>query len=634
MNSYHKFINKYRNLVHSPRTQWILFAFFNTGFIISLFVKAFYFQGTSKLSTLPMMTRQNLNMYIALLAAIIIIFATAWIVSGRKILILLLILNCFFSIILFADTLYSRYYDLPIGIYVAIFQIQFLGDLGGSIESLLKIKDIVFFIDLPLWIYLYVIIRKTKLPKSWKTVGVRIGSGVALFVLGLVLMKSCYTKTNSAMFYFRKDNVAREMGVFYFHYYDFKETIRTERNKNKAITDDELNMVLAKFNKQEKNEFTGIAEGKNLVVIQLEAIQEFLIGATIEGQEVTPFLNQYRKETMYFSNIYNQIGSGNTSDAEFLMNNSLHSSAAGANYYLYPFNKYHSLANVLKNQYGYGTYASHAFDQTFWNRNIAYPSFGFEEFWSVADFKNDEPRGWALGDKTFLIQSIDKAVEASDGQPFYLFNVALASHHPYSYFTDIDLKLGELEGTMTGNYLRAAHYVDYALEATVEYLKERGLYDDTVLVIYGDHSGLFDDEAANLTKFLGIQYNEFEWEKLQKVPFFIHVGGTDVSKEISNIAGQIDMLPTVANLMNIKLPFMLGRDLLGTDEHFVVKRAGTIVTDQFMYLKSTGEYYDMATGNVTDQIDDNQVKELYEQLTVSDLTLQKNLQSKLEKTLE
>ena len=145
MNRIKNLFTQYNDFLKKRKTQLCLFAFFHIGFILSLFVKAFYFQGTSKLATIPMATRQNLNMFIALLASVLIIFSIAWILSGRKILILLLVLNFIVSILLFADALYSRYYDLPIGIYVAIFQFQFLGDLGGSIESLLKIKDIVFF---------------------------------------------------------------------------------------------------------------------------------------------------------------------------------------------------------------------------------------------------------------------------------------------------------------------------------------------------------------------------------------------------------------------------------------------------------------------------------------------------------
>jgi phosphoglycerol transferase MdoB-like AlkP superfamily enzyme len=627
-------LKKYKDFLAKKNTQLGLLIFINLGFIISIFVKAFYFQGTSKLCTIPLLTRQNLNMFIALFASIMIIFAVVWLLSGRKTTITLLIVNIIISILLFSDALYSRYYDLPIGIYVAIFQIQFLGDIGGSVGSIFKIKDLIFFIDLPLWIYLYVVVRKTKLPKSWKVFGIRIGSAVAVLLISLLVMSKCYSKTNSPMFYFRKDNVAREMGVFYFHYYDIKETINTERNKKKDVTNDEIALIKEMINKQIPNEYTGLAGGKNLIILQLEAFQEFLIGATIEGEEVTPFLNEYIKESLYFNNVYHQISSGNTSDAEFLANNSLHAAAAGANYYLFPFNKYNSLANVLKDSHKYNTFAAHPFDQTFWNRNIAYQSLGFEEFYSLTDFVIDEPRGWSVGDKSFFKQSIDKVVESSNGNPFYLFDVALTSHHPYSAFSDIDLKLGALEGTMTGNYLRAAHYVDSAIEATVEYLKEIGIYDNTVLVIYGDHSGLFDDEAANLTKFVGVQNNDFEWEKLQKVPLIIHVGGSDLNMEVDNIAGQIDILPTIANLMDIRLPFMLGRDLLGTDDNYVVKRAGTVITEKYMYLKSTGEYYDMASGQIIKEVDSSEVNQLYKQLRVSDLIMQRNLQGKLEKVLE
>jgi predicted AlkP superfamily pyrophosphatase or phosphodiesterase len=183
----------------------------------------------------------------------------------------------------------------------------------------------------------------------------------------------------------------------------------------------------------------------------------------------------------------------------------------------YPGNFYYSLPKILKQQ-EYNTYAFHAFDSKFWNRTEMYKSIGFDTFFNGDSFVKDDFAGWdgkALSDKSFFAQSLDKI---DSGKPFYGFFITLSSHHPFNYFNSYSFDAGEYEDTYIGNYLKAANYADSALGQFIDGLKSKGLYDDALLVIYGDHSAVPKHLASELFKFTNTDYSDLNWTKLQKIP--------------------------------------------------------------------------------------------------------------------
>lgn len=97
-------------------------------------------------------------------------------------------------------------------------------------------------------------------------------------------------------------------------------------------------------------------------------------------------------------------------------------------------------------------------------------------------------------------------------------------------------------------------------------------------------------------KFLGLPYNDFEWARLQKVPLIIRYPGLRNGERVSTTGGQIDILPTIANLLGIKAPYTIGKDLLNTKKGYAILRNGSVVTDRYIYLNSRGEIYDIVTG--------------------------------------
>lgn len=345
----------------------------------------------------------------------------------------------------------------------------------------------------------------------------------------------------------------------------------------------------------------GVAKGRNLFVIQVESMQNIVVNKTYNGQEITPNLNQLIKgDSVYFDHYYQQIGSGNTSDAEFATNNSIYGSIASYTYKLFVDNYFKGLPVLLKEQ-GYETAVYHAHeDRHFWNREDAYQSLGFDEYHGGiggtdnGQYDMTEWMGWGLTDTEFFKQSMPYLKEMA--QPFYSFMITLSNHHPYlmlDHYQFIKL-LPEDKETIFGNYLNSAAYTDYAIGQFIQQLKDEGLYDNSIIAIYGDHMGLPKTDAEineSVSRFIG---KEYDFDTMMNIPFIIHIPNPDraVNQTVSISGGQLDFLPTVAYLMGFdKLDTVyLGHNLLTVDSGFVAEQTymtkGSFFQDDIAYEMS------------------------------------------------
>ncbi|OPZ94575.1 MAG: Lipoteichoic acid synthase 2 [Firmicutes bacterium ADurb.Bin419] len=427
--------------------------------------------------------------------------------------------------------------------------------------------------------------------------------------------------------------IVKNFGIGYFHYYDTKKFI-AENLRDKNLTDQEKQDIIAYLDKKSENstdsKYTGIAKGKNLIVIQVEALQQFVIGLKVNGKEVTPNLNKLMGDSVYFNNIYVQVAGGNTSDAEFMTNNSLYPAKEGTAYFRFATNDFYSLPKTLK-ELGYKSYASHAYSPSFWNRTEMYKAIGFDDFISQNDLVMDEFigwGGWALSDDSFYRQTLEKIDKS---QPFYSFLITLSGHHPYSYFDDKQIfDVGEYDKTYLGNYLKAQNYADAAIGRFIEELKEQGLYDNSLLVIYGDHHGLPKAQGGDdLFKLLNGSDSKLNWAKLQKVPVFMHCKGME-SGVIEKTGGQIDIYPTIMNLMGLDHYFGIGKDMFGTGDGYAVFRNGSVVTDEYYYFSDEDKVYGFKNGEEMDKATyDKKINEYVEDLRISDVILEKNAYGKI-----
>jgi phosphoglycerol transferase MdoB-like AlkP superfamily enzyme len=545
--------------------------------------------------------------------------------------IMFLLFNVLMSALLFADALYLRYYNTIITVPV-IYNAQYLGPVKESVLSLIRKSDILYFFDIPFFILFTVLFRKKfkeiKLPLLKRCI-----AAALLIFVSFTGFKVAYSNNDSSEY----DNnyIVKNLGIGYFHYYDIRRYIKQNWNRDKNLSSDEKNEITAFFEEKNKQaekyskKYSGIAKGKNLIVIQMEALQEFIIGRKINGKEITPNLNKLLEESLYFNNIYVQVAGGNTSDAELMTNTSLYPAKEGAAYFRFATNEYNTLSKELKKE-DYNSYALHAYGPAFWNRTEMYKAIGIDQFLSSNDFVCDEYigwGGWALSDDSFYRQSMDK-IDVHN--PFYAFYVTLSGHHPYTYFEDKQtFDVGKYDRTYLGNYIKAQNYADAAVGRFMERLKDMGLYENSLIVIYGDHAGLPKAQSKELLEYLGKTDDNVDWIKLQKIPLIIHCPGIK-AETIEKTGGQVDIFPMIANMMGIKNDYAMGKDIINSEKGYAVLRNGSVLTDDYYYSSEADTVYALKNGSVLDKaVYLDEIEKYRNELKISDMIIERDALRKL-----
>src|SRR5690606_31348913 len=156
-------------------------------------------------------------------------------------------------------------------------------------------------------------------------------------------------------------------------------------------------------------------------------------------------------------------------------------------------------------------------------------------------------------------------------------------------------------GTLN-RYFQTSRYLDESIKVLFEELKEKGLYENSIIVMYGDHYGISENHNEAMTQYLGEEVTDFTSAELQKVPFFVHIPGYGEGYVDDEVGGQIDMRPTIMNLMGMDTSkdIQFGGDLFSEEhEEFVIFRDGRFVTDEVVYAGNV--CYDKETGEPTEQ---------------------------------
>ncbi|MFC5469387.1 sulfatase-like hydrolase/transferase [Cohnella suwonensis] len=337
----------------------------------------------------------------------------------------------------------------------------------------------------------------------------------------------------------------------------------------------------------------------NLIVIQLEAFQSFLLNRSAGDQEITPVLNEFIKESAYFPRFYLQNGAGNTSDAEFMANTSLHPLDGGHSIAMDAADKaFPGLPRTLKKE-GYATLTLHTNNVMFWNRKELYAALGFDRFYDKSFFGTDNAIAFGASDDILYEKSSE--VLSQTNQPFYAQLISMSSHYSYKIpdkYQSLTLP-AIYEENMVGDYIEAAHYADEALGRFFEELQEKKLWDNTVVAIYGDHTGMMmnfvkEKEAAALKELLGRDYDQID---ALGVPFIVH-GPNVKAGQYDTVGGHLDIMPTLADVLNVQPEgTTFGYDLLKGAEHPVAVRASFAPAGSFVFGDS---YYDTKLKKTTD----------------------------------
>lgn len=453
-----------------------------------------------------------------------------------------------------------------------------LDDISETIERLINWKNMGMILDFPLW-YLYFLNRK-KPSKKHKSPRKR--EGLALFSIALccALILTGWTVFGA----FRPAYVINEL--FCYHTADIVKTIRN------AVDDTPVDKSLYTLKDDSDSPWFGIAKGRNVFVLQIEALQNFVLGAVYEGQELTPNLNALLgADTLYFPNYYYQIGGGNTADAEFTVNNSLFAPESEAAYVKYTDNRYHGLPWILKDNGYSGAHVFHNYKGEFWNRRNAYPYQGFDTYTALEDLEERDLFPMGISDRELFSQSMEYLTAWE--QPYYAFYITVSSHHPYALpLKDRGITLKpEDEATLFGLYIQSVNYVDTVIGEWLEMLKTEGLYENSIFVLYGDHYALHNTDpliSSQVSSMLGRSYTLFD---VFNVPMLMHIPGSGVAETISVTGGHVDVLPTLLCLLGIDEveTVLFGQNLLTAESGMACEQThmsiGSFISDEVFYKK-------------------------------------------------
>jgi phosphoglycerol transferase MdoB-like AlkP superfamily enzyme len=519
-------------------------------------------------------------------AAIFICFSSCGLKRKRGIFLAVYFL---FSLLMFADTMYYNYYNQTVSIR-QLWQAKSVAAVPKSFIATLIPASFLLFIDIPFAYH------------SFKRYVVKLADyqwapsrklKYAVYALTAIIITLIANPFHSAAI-----ERVNQMEFFTSHVNDIYETIADNLAPEEMEEEEILEVLDEVAPEVVKPSYQGIGAGKNLIVIQMEAFQDFVIGANYNGQEITPNLNKLIKEdTLYFNQYYSNIGKGNTADAEFSTLNSLYPIINGESYRLYEENTYNGLPWLMREQ-GYKSFAVHGYKGEFWNRENAYPEQGFEDYISLEDLNQDEIIGMGVSDKSMFKQLVP--ILGQQTTPYFSFVITLTNHHPFvleEQYRTLQLAEEDID-TKFGDYLETVRYTDEAIGQFINDLKAAGLYDNTVIALYGDHHGLncgMEDVQDDVSEFIGRTY---DYDEMLNVPLIINVPGSGVKGTISTTGGQIDFMPTIANIMGLTLDetFILGQDLANAKEGFVAFTSylfeGSFAKDSIIFQISREEIFE------------------------------------------
>ncbi len=546
---------------------------------------------------------QEFILFINPLSFLLFLFGITMFVKEKNRIRLLFIFSSFTSLIMFANVVFYRFFNDFLTIPV-LFQSSNMGDLGSSITEIITFWDVLIFSDLLiLWVVLKIAKNKnllsmsTVITKSEKAAYFVVAVIISVVNLGLAEIERPELLTRT----FDREILVKNIGTYNYHIYDAILQSKTSAQRAFANGSEfvEIENYLKANLRKPNEEMFGLGRDKNIILISMESTQSFVIGETIDGQEVTPFLNDFLNESFYFENFYHQTGQGKTSDSEFLLDNSLYPLGRGAVFFTHGTNEFTATPEIIK-EHGYFSAVFHANNKSFWNRDIMYDSLGYDKFYDIVDYDVTEENsiGWGLKDKEFFDQSIEHLKTLP--QPFYTKFITLTNHFPFELGEE-DKMINEFKSNSRtlNRYFPTVRYTDEAIKHFIQRLKDEGMYEDSIIIIYGDHYGISENHNRAMAQFLGKEkITPFDSVQLQRVPLIIHIPG-QVGKRISTVSGQIDLKPTIMHLMGLETrnDMHFGADLFAKGKlPFTVLRDGSFITDQYVYTGS--QCYDKTTGEV------------------------------------
>lgn len=372
-----------------------------------------------------------------------------------------------------------------------------------------------------------------------------------------------------------------------------------DTNWNNLI-DNETNETLNTLNKyfinsdiSDTNNYTGMFKDKNLIVIMLESVNDIII-----NKEDYPNFYKMYSEGWHWKNNYSPRNSCSTGNNEMSGMTSLFSIYNTCTANNYRKNTYFEAIFNLFNNKGYNTFSAHDYTEHYYYRNEIHTNMGSNAYYGVEKLGIEYSsiyKNWA-SDEDFMNKVLE-LIDNVDNKNFMAWLTTVSSHQPYYYssiegdkylslYEDMDIR------TDLKRYKSKLKILDNALGILLNGLEEKGILDDTVIVMYGDHYpyGLSTDTINTVLDYdTNVDYEN------ERVPFVIYNNGIE-SKEFESYTSYINILPTVANLFDLDYDprLYMGSDLLSKDYESMVIFADGSWKNEYAYYnasRSSIEYY-------------------------------------------
>ena len=642
-----KEVKKGKNYLKRVKEEHLIKKYFTDNTLFLTFVLVCVINSTM----LRFFTMHTLENYLAIkpiiadIGIVVLVGSFSYLFKGKKRYTYLLIASIFFTAICMINSIYYTFYT-SFASASMLSLTQFIAPVSDAVvENVLQLKDLLYLIPFAFFIFTYHrLLKKGKFKRYTKTE--RKTNWLHTFIAGVVILV-VFTVTLSGLEIGRfvkqwnREYIVMRFGIYL---YQGNDVVKSLQPKISAMFGyDNAKKEFDEYFKDKSdtrdytNEYTGILEGKNVIVIHAESFQDVALNRTFNGQEVTPNMNKLIKEGLFFSNFYSQVSVGTSSDTELTFNTSLMPTQNGTAFVSYFDRTYNGTPKFMKEK-GYYTFSMHANNADFWNRRAMHESLGYDKFYSKETYKTEgeEMIGLGLSDKSFFKQSVEKLKKIKqDHDKFYGIAISLSNHTPFSDVTkygEFKVTMNEevtnedgttttvehpyLEGTKLGNYFKSVHYADAALGEFFQELDEAGLLDNTVVMLYGDHDARLP--KADYVKMLNYdmttdsvkskdnptyqEFNSYHYELNRKVPLLIWTKDDTIkAKEVTDIMGMYDVQPTISNMLGFYNKYSLGHDIFEIkDNNIVVFPNGNWLTNKVYYNSQKGEYMSLKDEVISD----------------------------------
>jgi len=506
-----------------------------------------------------------------------ILFSPLYFIRKHKNKYVILLATLISFLILFDTVYYSYFSSLPtVGLLGNVGQVT---DVIPAINGLFKWWFLLYFIDIFL-IIITLRYMKSAIKKVKKRYNIRNSDFKTSLIVIFLTFFTCWLSISSLginKFFevlergYDTVSTAHFYGVLAAHAFDLTRFI----NESTTWISKEEKQALSEWVTEHKppqavSNLNGIAKDKNLIMIQVESLGTLVIDQKINNKEITPNLNSLVKISHYFPNDLFLYGGGHSSDTDFVANTSYFPLNDSAAFVRYGRANYTSLPKLITPN-NYSTFAYHGFNRNFWNRDIAYKSLGYQKYYAADNYKKGEKINMGLSDDDFLLQTADFIKKQP--KPSLSYIITLTSHSPFNitgHKNNLNINIDDYPNQV-GGYIENIHYTDYALGRFFDKLKSIGLYEDSLIVVYGDHTPVLSKFTAGT-----INYDPSSTQS-KEVPLLFKLPNTNVGKLYINRGSHLDIMPTVLDLLGIKNShLMFGQSLFVKENKEVINCPGKV----------------------------------------------------------